>query len=196
MYRYPSLKYMGDVYRPSDDTWLLINVLEKRRPRGSLCVDLGAGSGVIGLFALLNGLCGKIVFIDIMEDAAETTSLNIRLNNLSQWGIIVLSDSVSVHENLVEVVFANPPYLPAHESTYLDPATEGGMEGYEVALYFIDYAKTSLTRNGLLYLVYSSLSKPEVVLKHLVESGFKINYVEHKHFFFETIYVVECVKPW
>ncbi|MEM0001383.1 MAG: methyltransferase [Desulfurococcaceae archaeon] len=196
MFKYPLLKYMGNVYRPSDDTWLLINTLEKRKPRGDLCIDLGAGSGVLGLFALLNELCIRVVFIDIMEDAVETISLNIQLNDVSSRSIIVLSDGVIVHEEYAEIVFANPPYLPVHDPMYLDPATGGGLEGYEAILYFIDYAKSSLKKNGLLYLVYSSLSKPSVVLKYLRKSGFKVKYTESKHFFFETIYVAECVKSW
>ena len=196
MSKYPLLKYIGEVYRPSEDSWLLVSLLSERKPSGNICLDLGSGSGIIGLYALLNGFCDRVVFVDIDEDAVKSTSLNAQLNDITYQGIIVQSDGVCVRGECFETVFANPPYLPAHDPVRIDTATEGGLEGYETILYFIDYAKISLKRNGLLYLVYSSLSKPDIVVNYLEKSGFKINIVKSKHFFFETIYVAECVRSW
>lgn len=189
----PRLEYVGDVYRPSDDTWLLLGVIEKSGLREKLCLDLGAGSGILGIFALLNGACERVIFIDVMEDAAETTEINVKINGVHHLSIVVLSDDVVVEE-VVDAVFANPPYLPAYNSRRADIATEGGPEGYETVMYFIYFANMALKHGGKLYLTYSSLSKPEIIQGFLKVCGFRVNYMESNHFFYETIYVVECVK--
>jgi release factor glutamine methyltransferase len=71
--KYPLLKYIGEVYRPSEDSWLLVSLLSERKPSGNICLDLGSGSGIIGLYALLNGFCDRVVFVDIDEDAVKST---------------------------------------------------------------------------------------------------------------------------
>lgn len=192
---YPKLEYVGDVYRPSDDTWLLIKVLEARRPRGELCLDLGAGSGVLGIYAILNGICRRVVFVDIVEDAVYSVTVNTTINGVEHSSVVLWSDDFALRENSFDVVLANPPYLPA-DFHVVDIAVEGGLEGYETAVYFINYAKLVLRPGGKLYLVYSSLTKPEVILEHLERSGFRVDYEVEKRFFYEVIYVVECVKSW
>lgn len=194
--KYPSLSYVGDVYRPSDDTWLIIDTIENRNPRGDLCLDLGSGSGVLGLFLLLNNLCRRVVFVDISEDAVESTKLNTLLNNVMHLSLIVLSDEKTLRERSIDVVLSNPPYLPIRDPGRVDIAVEGGLEGYETVLYFIEYASEVLVNRGLFYLVYSSLSRPEYIVDQLGKRGFNIEYSNSRRFFFETIYVVECVKSW
>jgi release factor glutamine methyltransferase len=184
---------MGNVYKPSDDTWLLIETLEKRKPRGYTCLDLGSGTGILGLYALLNGYCRRVVFIDIDEDAVESTRRSIELNNVG-GGIVVQTDAYVLREGSFDLALANPPYLPSEEETSHDVAVNGGLEGWETVVYFIEYASKALRARGLLYLVYSSLTKPEVVMMALKVNGFKLNYALHKHFFFEVLYSVECVK--
>ncbi|MEM0246130.1 MAG: methyltransferase [Desulfurococcaceae archaeon] len=192
--RLPRLEYVGDVYRPSDDTWLLLGVIERGAFQGKLCLDIGAGSGILGIYALLNGTCERAVFLDVMEDAVESTKMNTEINGVHHRSIVVLSDAPVIGEATIDICFANPPYLPVHDHHNVDVATEGGPGGYETAVYFVDFASKVLKRGGRLYLAYSSLSKPEIIEGVLGLHGFKVNYVERKHFFYETIYAVECVK--
>ncbi|MEM4717354.1 MAG: methyltransferase, partial [Desulfurococcaceae archaeon] len=135
MKKYPLLTFIGDVYRPSDDSWLILSLLDKTSPKGDLCLDLGAGSGILGLYALLNGNCKRIVFVDVHEDAVETIVANIRLNGVVH-AITILSDDITLRESSVEIVLANPPYLPIQRTNHVDIATEGGVNGYETTLYF------------------------------------------------------------
>ncbi|MGC8982509.1 MAG: methyltransferase [Desulfurococcaceae archaeon] len=192
----PKLEYIGRVYRPSDDTWLLLELLSTENSKKRVCVDLGAGSGVLGLYALINGICEFVVFIDIEEDAVETTRLNALLNKLEHRSLVVLADDVVLREEVAELIVANPPYLPAESTTVVDLAVEGGIEGYETALYFVDYAAHALKRRGALYIVYSSLSKPEVIEKRLESSGFGNCLSKNKRFFYEVITARRCEKLW
>lgn len=190
----PKLEFIGRVYRPSDDTWLAINLLDRVKPPGDICLDLGCGSGVLGLYAILNGYCKRVVFVDIDHDAVETANLNTLINKVQHRSLVALADDVVLYPNSVDVVLANPPYLPANEEGVVDKAVEAGPEGYEVALYFIDYASTVLKSGGYLILVYSSLSKPQVIQDYLKFKGFKVSHVLQKQFFIETIYAVGCIK--
>ncbi|MEM4224811.1 MAG: methyltransferase [Desulfurococcaceae archaeon] len=190
----PKLEYLGDVYRPGDDTWLLIDLIDAVKPRGELCVDLGAGSGVLGLYTLLNVSCNRVVFIDVSEEAVASIKVNVFLNNVVHRSLVVLSDAISLRNGVADIVLANPPYLPAYSSTIVDIATEGGIEGYETILYFLEYASSVLKPGKELFIVWSSLSKPEVVERYLELHGFRIVDTMHKHFFYETLIASRCVK--
>ena len=51
------------VYAPSDDSFLLLDALKAEKPATAL--DLGCGSGIIGLQMLMNG--SSVLFADIQE---------------------------------------------------------------------------------------------------------------------------------
>lgn len=189
----PGLYYVGNVYRPSDDSWLAVDMLSSIRPVGKLCLDLGCGSGVLGIFALINGYCERAIFVDVDEDAVETTRLNLSNNGIEHRALVILSDSVSLRGGFADVVLANPPYLPS-DGGLNDVAVEGGPMGYETALYFVTVASEVLREGGWLILVYSSLTGPEVITRFLSSQGFKIERVLEKAFFFETIFAVGCIK--
>ncbi len=187
------LVFVGDVYRPSDDTWLALKLLDSLKPKAGLCVDLGCGSGILGLYGLIKGYCERTVFVDIDEDALATTLRNIPLNNAQARSIVVSSDNAVLH-GAADLVLANPPYLPAAEGKVLDAATEGGVHGYEAVLHFINVAHEVLRPGGLLILVYSSLSNQLVVEEHLSRKGFTMVAFTSKNMFYETLYVAGVVK--
>lgn len=192
----PKLEYIGEVYRPSDDTWLLMNIVDRVKPRGDICVDLGAGSGILGLYMLLNKYCDRVVFIDVLEDAVKSTRVNVFVNNVTHRSLVILTDTISLRENSVDVVVANPPYLPAHDPTAIDVTTEGGIEGYETILYFIEYASRVLKTGGEFFLVYSSLSKPDVIESSLKHHMFNVECTIYRYFFYEMLIASRCVKSW
>jgi len=196
MHTTPKLEYFGNTYRPSDDTWLLLDIFKTGSTSGDLCVDLGCGSGVLGIYSLLSKKCKRVVFIDVQEDAVKTTSFNTVLNSVEVFSIILQSDAcytLPLREKSVDIVLANPPYLPLQDNASPDITTESGIEGYEKVLCFTNMAASLLKLNGLLYLVYSSLSKPEIIQSHLEKLGFRIISSRSKNFFFESLIAIEGV---
>ena len=156
-------------------------------------MDLGAGSGVLGIYTLLNKICKRVVFVNIDEDAVYTTKQNTEINNVNPYSIIALSDNIVLREGSMDILLPNPLYLPVYDTKQLDVATEGGIEGYETILYSIEISRHVLRNNGKLYLVYSSLSKPNAIHDYLVKQGFKLNKIKTKYFF-EILFGVERVK--
>jgi release factor glutamine methyltransferase len=191
----PKLEYFGEVYRPSDDTWLLLEVFESGHVSGDLCVDLGCGSGILGIYALLSGRCRRVVFVDLHEDAVKTTSYNVVLNGVDVLSIVIQSDAcypLPIRRSSADIVLANPPYLPSQEG-FQDITTNGGVEGYEKVLCFIRASTDVLKPRGRLYLVYSSLSKPEIIRSQLECLGYRVNRERSKSFFFESLIALEGV---
>ncbi|ADI31170.1 methyltransferase [Staphylothermus hellenicus] len=158
------------------------------------CIDLGCGTGVVGLYLLSKNICSKTVFIDINPVALLNTVYNLKLNYYQHRGLVASISSDSILENYFDLVVANPPYLPGIPENLYDYSLVGGSGGYEAVLEFIDLAYYFLVENGVFYLVYSSLSQPSIIENYLSKKCFRIIRKNIKHFFFEDIIVVEAVK--
>jgi len=185
-----------NVYEPSDDTWLLLELLSgEKGNRYDLCMDLGCGSGILGLYLLKNNICSRVVFIDKNPFATLNTMVNLIVNNVLHRGLIVRGDEAGefLQEEIFDLVVANPPYLPGEARDFLDEALISGVEGYETVNIFIQYAYKALKMNGKLYIVYSTLSKPEVV-ESLLNKYFNIYILRTRSFFYETIIGVGACK--
>ncbi|MCD6300998.1 MAG: methyltransferase [Staphylothermus sp.] len=185
-----------NVYEPSDDTWLLLESLEKLNGRKySVCLDLGSGTGIVGIFLLKSNICERVFFVDINEYALENTAYNIAYNNLWSRGIVIGNDSGECFkEHIFDLVVSNPPYLPGVPKDLYDKALLSGPKGFETITNFIDSVSKIIKRGGLFFLVYSSLSNPSVIEEYLSMKGFSIINKSSKHFFFEDIIVAEAVK--
>ncbi len=186
-----------NVYEPSDDTWLLIDALAEANPSGRVGVDLGSGTGVVGLVMLKNMISEVNVFIDINPYAVLNTMYNLYLNRLDHRGLVVQGDvnTPLLKQGVADIVVANPPYLPGEKiEDIVDRALLAGPQGFEAIAEFIKFSSRVLRMNGLLFLVYSSLSNPEVVKNLIVENCFRVLKTWVKHVFFEDIFVVEAVK--
>ena len=76
-------------------------------------IDLGCGSGVIGL-SLENKLSTKSVdLVDISEEALEVAKINI--DNLNSKANLIHSDMWKSITNKYDIVVSNPPYIKTNE---------------------------------------------------------------------------------
>ncbi len=196
-FEWATIAVYDGVYKPGDDTWFLIGVLKERIIDCSksldLCMDLGCGTGVLGIYLIAHNVCKRVVFVDIDQRALLNTMYNLSLNNMLYKGLTMGCRARDLQlQGGVDLVVANPPYLPRDEYSE-DPTVIGGRYGFESVIEFIDTAWRVLKENAPLFLVYSSLSHPEVIESHLSRL---FNIVDRfsKKFFFEEIYVVEAVK--
>jgi len=90
-----------------------------RIPPGARVLDIGCGSGVLGVNALLAG-AGELVAADLNPVAVENTNENLRRNNVSHLGHAVISDVFSNVSGQFDVILFNPPYWgdkPARDLT-------------------------------------------------------------------------------
>jgi len=176
-----SLKiYVEDgVYEPAEDSYLLIKALEVKGNEKIL--DMGTGCGIIAVHLAKKGC--KVVAVDINEKAVENAKKNAKANGLKID--FRKSDLFEAINEKFDLIVFNPPYLPTKGE---DLAWDGGRDGIEIIKKFLEDAKNYLERDGMIYIVLSSLCNIEK-LKKLFEKKYKFEEVLKQNFFFERLYV-------
>jgi len=182
-----------EVYAPSDDTYLLLESLSV--PRNAKFLDMGSGTGIVGIYAALHG-ASFVISIDVNTKASLITQCNAYLNGVPN---IVNSVNASLFETLrkklrFDIIAFNPPYLPVKDKGLLERAWSGGKSGRKIIDRFLNNVSNYLKDNGTLFLVQSSLSNPDKTMKFLRGQGFKTEIVRSKRFFFEEILVIKAYR--
>lgn len=126
----------------------------------SAVLDVGAGSGCIGL-SLAKAWPGAVVtLIDVSEDALDLSRLNAARLGLVAAVRFVRSDLFEKVPGSFDLVVANLPYIPTAEIPSLskevrrDPITalDGGADGLEIIRRLVAEAPAHLNPGGLLAL--------------------------------------------
>jgi release factor glutamine methyltransferase len=168
----------ADVYRPQEDSRLLVDTLERTTVVvGRRVADLCTGSGIVGIAAAELG-AEAVTAWDISDDAVRCARRNAR-----QAGVDVdvrlgsFSDALS--EGPYDVVVSNPPYVPTPASIDLsmpsdaDPAWswDGGEDGRMIIDPLCELAPALLNDGGTLLLVQSEFSGVEQTVSALRDAG-------------------------
>ena len=90
-----------------------IKYIDKYFPEPVDIIDLGTGSGVIGLTLEKKVSTKSVDLIDISKEALEVTHINCE--KLSSKANIIESDMFSSVEKKYDVIISNPPYIKTEE---------------------------------------------------------------------------------
>jgi len=171
------------VYPPREDSHLLLRSMELRA--GESLLDMGTGTGIIGIHAALLG--ATVTVADISEKALACAEKNAEINGVRIKA--VKSDIFSAIDSRYDVISFNPPYLPPSGEDYGDikHSLEAENGGSAVAERFIEGLGSVLKGGGRAYLLLSSLTD----LKFLGSwrEKFTFQEVARQHLFFEEIFV-------
>ncbi len=138
---------------PRNDTEVLVEealkLLRAKRKADARILDLGCGSGCIGI-ALGHYLPGsRITSVDISPEAVETTKNNVRRNGLTRRSAVLegnILEPPPMRMGEYDLLVSNPPYIASAEIETLDSsvkdyeprlALDGGDDGlkfYEAIL--------------------------------------------------------------
>lgn len=180
-----SVRVDEEVYEPSDDSYLLIDLLNIEEEDEIL--EVGCGSGIISLHCAKAG--ADVTAVDISEEAIRITKKNAERNDLDIN--VKYSDLFSsVEKSDWDGIIFNPPYLPKRKNMEVDPRWDGGKKGTEVLLRFLYDAKNYLNNHGNIHICYSDQADIER-LEDEIEKIYEVTKRESKDFHFETIYAVE-----
>ncbi|XP_008302959.1 methyltransferase N6AMT1 [Stegastes partitus] len=174
-----------DVYEPAEDSFLLIDALEKDADRLRLlspgvCVEVGSGSGVVSAFlASVVGASALYICTDVNPAAAQCTAKTASCNSVSLQPVITDLVQCLLPQlcGKVDVLLFNPPYVvtPSEEvgSTGIEASWAGGQRGREVTDRFLPVVAQLLSSKGLFYLITIAENDPEEIIRLLGQRGLK-----------------------
>ncbi|MBR9690861.1 methyltransferase [Candidatus Woesearchaeota archaeon] len=192
------------MYKPREDSELLAKTVEKLAYGKVL--DMGTGSGIQAIAAAKKKEVESVLAVDINKDAIDYASKNnshkkIRyaISNLfsSVKGNFDMSaNEASDHarkQNVFDTIIFNPPYLPCDDKVK-DVALDGGKKGYEMTVKFLEQTKEYLNKDGQILLLFSTLTKKDVIDKTVMENCYLYEETDFLKLDFETLYVYKIKK--
>ncbi len=181
------------VYEPSEDTFLLLDALEKETWSGTeSMLEVGCGTGIASIF-----LCKKVkeVFsLDINMRAVSCTKQNMANNKVSNSHVFSSDLFSAISNRKFDAIIFNTPYLPEDKETekFSDPAWSGGKNGRDVIEKFLKGALKHITAHGKIFLVESSLSDYSKTLDFFKANKFDAEVAAQKKISFEEIVVIKA----
>lgn len=171
------------IYDPQEDSYMLAEQV-KIYAHGKV-VDMGTGSGIQGITALKNPQVQSVLFSDINPECIPHIKNTVK-DKRAKFIVSDLFKYVDKKEMFDTIIF-NPPYLP--EDKY-DKSLHnvGGRKGYEIIIRFLEQAKLHLKEDGIILLLFSSLSKKRIIDKKL-KKDYVYELLSEKSFFMERLYV-------
>jgi release factor glutamine methyltransferase len=169
-------------YEPREDSFLLQKYVSKLA-KGSV-LDMGTGSGILAVTAAEREEVSEILAVDIQDEVILHAKKEINNSKIT----VMQSNLFAKVKGKFDTIIFNAPYLPTDEE-YPDPALDGGKVGYEVTLAFLEGAKSHLAKEGIILLLFSSLTNKEKVDQAIELLGFKKELLGEQHVFFEELYV-------
>lgn len=175
------------VYEPAEDSALLADAVCDRVEADDLVLDLGTGSGYVG-GEIRERTGARVVAADVNPHACRrAAALDLPTCRADLVSAFATSS--------VDVVAFNPPYLPTapteERDDWMERALSGGKTGRRVIDPFLDRVGRVLVEDGRVYLLVSSLTGVESVVRRAGQNGFSAVALADESFPFETLTVLE-----
>jgi len=150
---------------------ILLSDFAKEIKEKSKCIDLGTGTGILGILLCAKTKLSKIIGIEIQEDVAEMAQRSIKLNNLEGRFEVLNIDLREIMDkdkrkklkledklikNSFDYVIMNPPYkkLNTGKTNETEKKIISRHEASSKLEDFIRVAKYLLKDKGSLYMVH------------------------------------------
>lgn len=165
--------------------WIINTAIEKYQNRPINIVDLGTGSGCIGITLAYHLKNAVIYAVDLDNKALEVTEKNILRYKLNNRVVLCNGDMFDGIKSLqlegkVDIIVSNPPYIPSEDIEELQvevrgyeprKALDGGIDGLDFYRRIIPESKTYLNKSGILAFEIG-YSQGEIVKRLFIEEGF------------------------
>lgn len=169
------------VYEPAEDSFLLIDALEKdlhylKVKNPTFCLEVGSGSGVVitafGM-AFPNTFC---ISTDINFKACEMSATTANYNNVLLEPVNMDLISFFVDKKFDVIIF-NPPYVVTKTEecggTDIVASWAGGVKGREVTDRLLNMIPKKLAEDGTFYLLLIEENIPNEVVEIMKIYGYK-----------------------
>lgn len=206
-----------DVYEPAEDSFLLLDALEKdmdviRAHPPMVCVELGSGSGIIisalGKLVQSNSHC---IAVDISTVACDVTKRTALANN-ANVDVLNMNLLGSIKDHSIDLLVFNPPYVPSRhdkdceerqlEQESVESSSDnlirtwaGGVNGREVIDQVVEEIDRVLAPHGTFYLLLLKENKPNEIIKDLKVRKFAAEIFMERRIIGEHLVILKIVKP-
>ena len=160
----------NNVFKPTGTSDLLYQTAAKFIKKPSRILDLGCGSGYVGIAIKKNlPLKSKFFFSDLSKYAVQLTKKNLKLNKIS--GNVRCGSLFVPWKNIKFDFIVNDVTGIAKEISTISPwynkkiPTKSGKDGTELTIKFITESKEYLNKKGKIFFPLISLSNYKKVLK-------------------------------
>lgn len=202
------------VYEPAEDSFLLLDALEKDMEnilshKPLVCVEIGVGSGVIitALKQLLK-FSTHCIGIDISNVACNVAQKTSKVNEV----VIDMANMNLLNgfkHNSIDMLIFNPPYVPSRleprgklESNEMNVTNDsivgawaGGVDGCEIIDQILNDLDRVLVHNGVFYLLLLKENKPNEVIQKLTRHDeFSAEVLMERRIIGEHLFVLKIKK--
>jgi len=173
-----TFKVNPHVLIPRADTEVLIETaLSKINMRDHYDIlDLGCGTGIIGITIALERPLSKVTLIDQSEYAIQNTKDNQALHQVTNTTMLKSDWLSALNQTRFDVILSNPPYLEENDPHLLQgledeplDALVSGPVGTEAIQYIIEKAKNHIKPSGWLFIEHGY--NQATILKDLFEKN-------------------------
>lgn len=180
------------MYPPSEDSYLLLDVVKNIKAEKVL--EVGCGCGLISL--VLSRNCMEVFAVDVNKHACMNILKNLKKNNPSGVIHIINGDITTAFRkgSRFNLIVSNPPYLPVEQFSEEDISWAAGRDNF-FSRRLLENTLPLLSEGGVMFLVQSNLSDVNSLKRLVEEKAFRIEEVSHKEFFFEKIIVFKISRP-
>jgi release factor glutamine methyltransferase len=175
------------IYPPHEDS-LLLQKWVAALARGAV-LDMGTGSGIQAVTARESRRVRHVTAADLNPAVIAQCRRESRMRGIT----CVQSDLFSDIRGTFDTIIFNPPYLP-QELPERDIALEGGKQGYETVVRFLERTNPFLETDGQILLLFSSLTNKKRVEDAITQQLFAFKELDRLHIFFEDLFVYQITK--
>lgn len=184
------------VYRPQDDTRLLVHALSQAGvPGGGDVLDVCTGSGALAVAAARHG-ARTVTVVDVSRRAVASAWLNCRLRGLTIRAVYGDFEA-RLDTDRFDLILANPPYVPAPRTAPERGAARAwnaGEKGRAVLDRLCAMMPQLLRPGGIALTVHSVLCDPDTTLDLLRSGGLEATVVARSSIPFGP--VMRELAPW
>ena len=167
----------SNLYQPAEDTFFLADHIENEK--GKAALDIGTGSGFLA--KILSSSFDLVIGTDININSLRQQSTPIKNR--------ICCNAADVFSRKFDLIICNLPYLATDE--IIDPATDGGIDGFEIPSKIIKSALSCLDKSGKFIFVTSSLSNYQKLIDMVNSKSFTAKILARKKLFFEDLILVQ-----
>ena len=145
-------------YTFTSDSVILANYIHTKK--SDVCVEIGAGCGIISILVNAKNSLKKIYAFEIQKEMADLCQKNVKLNHFCDKIETIFDDIKNfkkyLTKNSVDVVFSNPPYFKVTNFSQSESKQIAKEEINLNLLQLIEIARGLLKDKGAFYCCYPS----------------------------------------